>query len=786
MRITALVVLFALPLGCRSKDIGVSDSEFANLDLDGDGFIAEDDCDDNDVSIYPGAAELCDGVDNNCNGSIDEGVTDTWYVDADGDGYGDADNPVEACEAPEGAVEVAGDCDDGDADYHPGAPEDDCTNPNDYNCDGSVGYDDADGDGWPACEECDDSEAAVNPDALEVCDGVDNDCDGLSDDADDSLDLSSAQTFYADADADGYGDAAAPLQACEQPEGASVNAEDCDDAEAAVNPGAAEVCNALDDDCDGLVDDADDSLDLSTAGTSYADADGDGYGDPGAATVACEAPSGEVDNGEDCDDGDAAVNPAATEVCDTVDNDCDGDVDDDDRSLDTSTATTWYADSDGDGVGSSYSARACEVPSGYVATSGDCDDNEASAYPGATESCDEIDNDCDSSTDEGVTTTFYADADGDGYGAAAYSRDECSAPNGYVADATDCDDSDSSINPAGTEVCDQEDNDCDSSTDEGVTSSFYLDLDADGYGDNATAVEGCAAPTSAYIATGDDCDDSDAAYNPGASEGCDGNDYNCDGAVDNDADGDGFADQLCGGNDCDDGDTSIYPDSNGDCALGSSCQDILTNGLSSGDGLYSIDPDGYANGDDPEDVWCDMTSHGGGWTLIATNDPANSQLNSTTIADTSTFGTPTGLQDYKANAFTSLPFQDLMFTDGTMFAVYEAVDAGTQGFYDFQAAIPSPNCGSSGTYAWSMTAGDLSGTQLCDTSLYMHPIDEDGGVNSGCTANWATYTSNAIGPAWSAYNNNGCPHDDASTNAFANLSVRVGWDTSSPVMMYAR
>jgi hypothetical protein len=116
-----------------------------------------------------------------------------------------------ACEAPAGHVAAAGDCDDTDAAFNPGAAEDDCTDPADYNCDGSVGYADADADGVAACEDCDDADNTAAPGNDELCgDAVDNDCDGDVDEAD-AVD---ARTYYADLDEDGFGDADASTAAC--------------------------------------------------------------------------------------------------------------------------------------------------------------------------------------------------------------------------------------------------------------------------------------------------------------------------------------------------------------------------------------------------------------------------------------------------------------------------------------------------------------------------------------------------------------------------------------------
>ncbi|MFT4974743.1 MAG: hypothetical protein ACI8S6_000626, partial [Myxococcota bacterium] len=191
--------------------------------------------------------------------------------------------------------------------------------------------------------------------------------------------------------------------------------------------------------------------------------------------------------------------------------------------------------------------------------------------------------------------------------------------SGSVSDDTDCDDGEAAAKPGEAEVCDEIDNDCDGSIDEGVTSSWYLDGDGDGYG-GASAEEACSAPTSSYVSVDGDCDDSDADYSPGAAAGCDGEDYDCDGSIDNDADGDGFSDEACGGDDCDDSDSAILPDSSGLCALGIDCLEVLTEGRGSSDGAYLIDPDGFETGADPFEVECDMTTDSGGWTGVVDAD----------------------------------------------------------------------------------------------------------------------------------------------------------------------
>ena len=621
-----------------------------------------DDCDDTNAAIYPSADDVCDDLDNDCDGTVDNGLSALpYYSDVDADGYGDDATEVWDCVQPPDTVATGGDCNDTDGAYHPGASEEDCADPNDYNCDGSVGYADDDADGFAACDECDDTNPAVNPSGLEVCDGLDNDCDLLVDDDDDSLDTATGITVYADVDFDGYGDPATPAQVCGAGVGWVENADDCDDLDPNVNPGVIEVCNGKDDECDGLIDDADDSLDTTTASTWYGDADSDGYGDDGAPQLACEQPVGASSLSGDCNDGDAAWNPGAAEAdcadpndyncdgsvgyvdddgdgyaaceecddanagnfpgaaesCDGADNDCDGSVDE----ADAIDPSTWYEDADGDSYGNvASSTDACTAPFGYVSDATDCDDGAAATYPGATERCNGVDDDCDDTVDDGAidAATWYADADADGYGDGASASSSCSAPAGSVANSTDCNDTDATVSPADAELCDGIDNDCDTSVDEDSAVdalTWYADADTDGYGSSARSTQSCSAPAG-YVADDSDCNDADPSVSPAATELCNSVDDDCDGSVDNgaadvliwyaDSDGDGYGDAsdsalsctapagyVADATDCKDTVASINPAATEVCdSLDNNCDGTVDEGVTT-TWYRDVDLDGY-------------------------------------------------------------------------------------------------------------------------------------------------------------------------------------------------
>ena len=278
--------------GDGAGDLGVSavnDDGVSNLgvafvfgfictDDDEDGVCAGADCDDDDAAVHPGAVEVAgDHVDQDCDG------VEICYADADDDGYTDGSEVTStdaSCSGP-GELDAAapgGDCDDDDPASHPGAAE------------------------VPG-------------------DGTDQDCDG-------------EEQCYADGDADGYTDGGLVASSDLTCSGAgtadaSVATGDCDDDDDAVHPGADEVCNDRDDDCDGTVD-GPDSLDAMTWAP---DSDGDGHTASSDALTDCAPPEGYADpsDSEDCDDGDGSIHPGATELPgDGIDQDCDGvDAEDD-------------------------------------------------------------------------------------------------------------------------------------------------------------------------------------------------------------------------------------------------------------------------------------------------------------------------------------------------------------------------------------------------------------------------------------------------------------------------
>ncbi len=599
----------------------------AEVDDDGDGFdecgadgvlgTADDDCSDLFPSIYPGAVELFDVMDNDCDGMVDEGALPAEALviteimkdpDVVGDDVGewfelvnetpldinlmgmrfydlgsdefvvDRDVWVEPAEyvvlgregvqALNGGVEIdyvwsgftLGNGADEIVVEHGGVVLD------------TVEYDD--GVLWP-----DPTGASLSVDLYHygANDDPDNWCEGVA-----GYGLGDRGTpgdmnpeCCPDADADGFLDA-------------SCGGTDCDDADPAIHPGAEELCDGgVDNDCD------EDTVEDE-------DLDGDGYdicsGDcdetdvtlnPGMDEVCdgvdndCDAATDEDVDGDgdthticdgDCDDGDPTTYPGAPETCDGLDNDCDGQLPADEE------------DGDEDGV------RACE---------GDCDDGDPTTYPGAPEQCDQLDNDCDDEVDEDVDE----DTDGDGYNA-------CQG---------DCDNGDPDSYPGAPELCDGADNDCD-----GAPADYEVDADGDGEmecedcDDADASLNHSDADADGYTSCDDgDCDDTDAGIHPDAEEVCDGVDNDCDGDVDADdvdasadVDGDGYLSAECGGEDCDDTDHLVNPEVDEDCEdqIDNDCDGATDE--ADEECAEPADDDDSAPDDDDDDCECDATGRG--------------------------------------------------------------------------------------------------------------------------------------------------------------------------------
>jgi large repetitive protein len=769
----------------EEEDIGGEDDDTDSEDVgegadpDGDGY-TDDDCDSDDPDVNPGAEEICDGIDNDCDGETDEDVLETFYSDVDGDGYGDPDTEVSACEQPSGHTRDAGDCDDGSAEVNPEALE--ICNGMDDDCDGDTDDEDesldpgsvilfaadADGDTWlsatdyigactapegyfdasdPVAPDCDDTDAAINPQAAEICDGIDNDCDERTDDEDESLDASTGTEFFLDSDSDGAGDPDAGAWMCGMPAGYATAGDDCDDGNDDISPAAEEVCDGIDNDCDGDTDDEDGTLDASTGTEFFLDADSDGAGDPDSSAWMCGMAAGYATAGDDCDDGNDDISPAAEEVCDGIDNDCDGDTDDEDGSLDSSTGTEFFLDADSDGAGDpDEGAWMCGMAEGYAAAGDDCDDGNTDVSPSAEEVCDGIDNDCNGDTDDNdgsldasTGTEFFLDADSDGAGDPAEGAWMCGMAEGYVTAGDDCDDGEAAAHPGGTEVCDGHDNDCDGLLDDedpdndpDTSAEYYADADGDGYGIDSDTVSMCS-PTEGYATYSGDCDEEDVDVNPGASEICDTVDNDCDGDTD---DEDDSLDASTG--------TEVFADSDGDgdgdpdspvwvCTLGDGQVESASDCDDSDPNLEGIDGDGdgssLCGGDcddsDPLDV---LDSDNDGYSLCSGDcDDGDSDLSPGVDGDSDGIDSCTDEDDSVPNYVPVLGTWDIvdyeLTEDECDLSAFEAV------LYDAMPASMEVNDASDTELSMSLMGGGsttcpVSGDTFdCDTLSYIITTD---------------------------------------------------------------
>lgn len=605
------------------------------LDADNDGYFLSDslacaaptanytstmgilgDCDDNQSGINAAAAEICDEIDNDCDEEIDEFVQNTYFLDADADGFGDVNVSTLSCTSVLGYVSNSDDCDDA-----------------------LLLYLDSDGDSYgsqilAACGEltnndCNDSNINIYPGAFEFCENnIDENCDGTDDVClgipgctntlacnfdpqaqSDNGSCSFAILWYLDADADGW--ASDTTTSCVQPSvnhtSAGLILDDCNDNDASINAGATELCgNGIDENCDEVDEicivlgctDADacnfnpaaneDDSTCTYAVTWYLDADADGFAvstmtdcaQPNASYTATVLPL------TDCNDSDALINSAAIEVCgNDMDEDCSGTIEscaivgctdalacnyepaatEDDNSC--TYPIMWYLDLDQDGFASD-TLLSCSQPgpefTDIVIPVTDCDDLNPSVSPVSSEVCGNgIDDDCingdavcviegctdlsacnfnpDATVNDSTcfySTTWYLDADGDGY--YSESVDSCFAPaGGYTSTegiSGDCNDSDASINASEMEICnDGLDNNCNGMVDETTGSTWYADEDADTFGNPAIDSVSCDMPVG-FVLNDLDCNDADATINPdgteicgnGIDEDCNGEDLACD------------------------------------------------------------------------------------------------------------------------------------------------------------------------------------------------------------------------------------------------------------------
>jgi hypothetical protein len=372
--------------------------------------------------------ELCDGIDNDCDGLVDElfGIGEPCTV-----GVGEcAAGGVNVC-SEDGLWAVC--------DAVPGTPSPELCDGHDNDCDGvadegfnvgakcAAGLGECKVSGRFACSPdrlsafCD---AAHGEPAAEVCDGLDNDCDGS---VDNGLPAPPA------AGRKGVCAGAVPLCA------GSAGWREPDYAALSNFQAEETICDGLDNDCDGTTDEG-------SASTYYADADHDTYGDPRSRIGACSPPEGHVADNTDCDDSSASRRPGGSESCNGVDDDCDGTVDE-----------GLAVDADGDGHTSRTSC---------TGTRDDCNDLDPSVYPEAPERCDGKDNNCDGFADSGEKALYYQDSDADGYGSGIVRVRDCVPPRGFVRNRNDCNDNDPKVNPEAGESCsDGIDNDCDTKTD---------------------------------------------------------------------------------------------------------------------------------------------------------------------------------------------------------------------------------------------------------------------------------------------------------------------------------